>query len=109
LKNIYGGVYEIKEEYALELCELAKEWSMDELNFACQEFLKTGITHNNFREVAKKAEEMKSSGLAEAVSDFGAEHFVDLDLKVLPYSLGMKTIAKIQRNMRATKNKSLKY
>ena len=59
LKNIYGGVYEIKEEYALELCELAKEWSMDELNFACQEFLKTGINLNNFREVAQKAEEMK--------------------------------------------------
>ncbi|RYE26886.1 MAG: BTB/POZ domain-containing protein, partial [Sphingobacteriales bacterium] len=63
LKYLYGKVLEIKEEFALDLYNLTKEWSIQDLNIECREFLKNNMTMDNFSEIANKAQEIDTEDL----------------------------------------------
>jgi len=88
------------------LYKLAKELSIRSLKVSCEKFLERNLTFASFNEFVKRVKEMNLSELWEVISEFGVEHFEDLEekyLKEISSSILRKIIAKTQRAMKASK------
>jgi len=98
LSYIYGREFEIKQDLALDLYELTDKWVIKDLNNYCKDVLIQHFTLENIGEITRRAEDLGSDELHEAVADFLLDFDVipeekDLDL---PPSVLKKVICKFK-------------
>jgi len=100
LEYMYGHEIELNERLAIELFELADQWSLMNLLQECKRFLIENLSVDNFCEMSVLAEKFWTSKLMDAVIEFGVKNLAELekreDLYKVPQCILARTVFKMR-------------